>query len=198
MGLSSAVTLLENLPSSKYNVLVVASHFSTDPSDPSYATTNAGAHYRPIPATTPQLKDEARLAEIAYARFKNIATTRPEFGVTMLEGVDYVSGDAAPTYQALLPEYKALEGFRVLGKDEMPEGVEFGARYDSYTVDTETYTYHLLRRIRLLGGKLLRLRLNNPNEAFYLEGHDVKLVVNCSGLGFGDPKSFIIRGETRC
>lgn len=113
----------------------------------------------------------------------------------MMEGVDYVSGEAAGAYQALLPEYKGLQGFRVLGKGEMPEGVEFGARYDSYTVDTETYTYHLLRQIRLLGGEVMRLRLNDVNEAFYIEGHDVKLVVNCSGLGFGDPKSFIIRGN---
>lgn len=145
------------------------------------------------------MKYEAGLADTTFARFKEIATRRPEFGVTMMEGVDYVSGDAAGAYQALLPEYKGLQGFRVLEKEEMPEGVEFGARYDSYTVDTETYTYHLLRQIRLLGGEVLRLKLNDVNEAFYIEGHDVRLVVNCSGLGFGDPKSFIIRGiASRC
>ncbi|KAL1955611.1 hypothetical protein VTO42DRAFT_8414 [Malbranchea cinnamomea] len=195
LGLSSALVLLENLPSSQYRVLLLASHFPTDPNHPSYATTNAGAHYRPIPANTPQLKAEAHLGQITHERFKKIASTRPEWGVTLLEGIDYVSGEATPAYQALLPEYKALEGFRVLEKHEMPAGVEFGARYETYTVDTETYTYHLLRQIRLLGGELLRRRLNDPNEAFYLEGHNVKLVVNCSGLGFNDPKSFIIRGQ---
>lgn len=188
------MTLLDKFPSSQYQILLVAYHFPTDPSHPDYATTNAGAHYRPIPANTPQLKFEARLADVTYERFKKIATEQPEFGVTLLEGRDYVAGEAAPAYQALLPEYKGLEGFRILEKHEMPSNVEFGARYDSYTVDTETYMYHLLRRFRLRGGQLLRLRLKSAEEAYYLDGHDVKLVVNCSGMGFGDPKSFIIRG----
>ena len=194
LGLSSALTLLENLPPEKFEVLLVASHFPTDPPHPSYATTNAGAHYRPIPATTQQLKDESQLAQFTHEKFKKLAIAKPELGVKLLEGIDYVSGDAAPAYKALLPEYTSVDGFRVLRKDEMPAGVEFGARYDSYTVDTETYMFHLLRRFRIDGGQLLRKHLDSASEAFYFEGRDVRLVINCSGMGFGDPKSFIIRG----
>jgi hypothetical protein len=166
----------------------------TDPPHPSYASINAGAHYRPIPPTTPQLKDEARLAKVTQEWFERIASAQPEFGVKLLEGVEHVSGDATQAYQAMLAGYADMKGFRLLQKDETPAGVEFGARYETYTVDSETYMFHLMRRFRLAGGELLRRRLDSANEAFHLEGHDVALVINCSGMGFGDPKSFIIRG----
>lgn len=142
------------------------------------------------------MKDENQLAKFTYERFKKLATDRPELGVKLVEGIDYVSGEAAPAYQALPPEYTGVDGFRVLRKDEMPAGVEFGARYQSYTVDVETYAFHLLRRFRLDGGQLLRKHLNSASEAFYLESHEVRLVINCSGMGFGDPKSFVIRGAS--
>jgi hypothetical protein len=140
------------------------------------------------------LKHEARLAKVTQERFEKIAAAQPEFGVKLLEGVEHVSGDAVPAYRAMLPGYADMKGFQLLQKDAMPAGVEFGARYDTYTVDSETYMFHLLRRFRLAGGELLRRRLDSAEEAFHLEGHEVALVVNCSGMGFGDPKSFIIRG----
>jgi len=41
----------------------------------------------------------------------------------------------------------------------------------------------------------MRYTLRNPEEAFYL-AKDVKVVVNCSGYGFGDPKVVHVRGQT--
>ncbi|EEP79650.1 predicted protein [Uncinocarpus reesii 1704] len=194
LGLSSALTLLKALPSSKYRILLVASYFSADGPDPSFPSTAAGAHYRPIPATTPQLKFEARLANTTCNRFRNLAAEHPEYGIKFLEGREYVSGEAAPAYQALLPEYRQLDGFRVLNDDEKPTDVEFAARYETYTLDPDTYLFHLLRRYRLDGGEVKRAELKSLQEAFELEGHDVAIVVNCSGMGFGDPQVFIIRG----
>ncbi|PGH29747.1 hypothetical protein GX50_07501 [[Emmonsia] crescens] len=197
IGVSSALTLLESLPRQKYHILLVSEFFSTDGLNPSYPTTLAGAHYRPIPATTPQLKYEACLARSTYKRFKKLAAEHPEFGVEFLEGIDYVSGEAAPSYKALLPEYVDIEGFRVLEANEKPEGVEFGARYETYTIDPEVYMVHLLRRFKLAGGEVQRLRLKSVEEAFEIGGNRrVKMVVNCTGVGIDDPKSFIIRGQT--
>ncbi|PGH08654.1 hypothetical protein AJ79_05936 [Helicocarpus griseus UAMH5409] len=197
LGASSALTLLETLPRNKYHILLVSEYFSTDGPNPSYASTLAGAHYRPIPATTPQLKKEARLAHSTYKRFKKLAAEHPEYGVKFMEGIDFVSGEAAPAYKALLPEYVDLDGFRVLEANEKPEGVEFGARYEAYTVDPEVYMVHLLRRFRLTGGEVRRMRLKSVEEAFEINGNKgVKMVVNCSGVGINDPKSFIIRGQT--
>lgn len=196
LGITSAVALQERLPSTKYQIAIIASHFPTDPSNPSYATTNAGAHFRPIPATTPQLEFEAGLAQTAYNRFKKTALEHPEFGVRLLEGIEYVSGDATPNYTAMLPDYVNRDGFRLLEGAEKPAGVEFAASYQAYTVDPETYTFHLLRQFRIRGGRLLRMHLHSAEEVYKLPGFNdnVSLVVNCSGMGFGDPKSFIIRG----
>ncbi|KAK2794851.1 hypothetical protein FQN50_009836 [Emmonsiellopsis sp. PD_5] len=197
LGVSSAWTLLATLPRQKYNIVLVSEFFSTDGLNPSYPSTLAGAHYRPIPATTPQLKYEAGLANATYKQFKKLAAEYPEFGIRFMEGIDYVSGEAAPSYQALLPEYAGLEGFRVLGPNERPQGVEFAARYDTYTVDPEIYMVHMLRRFKLSGGEVLRMRLKSVAEAFEIRGHkNVAMVVNCTGVGIDDPKSFIIRGQT--
>ncbi|QVM11015.1 hypothetical protein D8B26_005666 [Coccidioides posadasii str. Silveira] len=111
-----------------------------------------------------------------------------------MEGIEYISGEVAPVYKALPPEYTQLDGFRVLNDDEKPPGVDFGARYETYTIDPEIYLAHLLRRYRLDGGEIKRMELASLQEAFEIDGYDVAMVVNCSGMGFGDPDSFIIRG----
>lgn len=51
----------------------------------------------------------------------------------------------------------------------------------------------MLRKFVLRGGKTVTYSLASPVEAFYLQER-VGLVVNCSGVGFGDPKVFITRG----
>ncbi|OAT11441.1 FAD dependent oxidoreductase superfamily protein [Blastomyces gilchristii SLH14081] len=153
IGVTSALILLETLPRQQYHILLASEYFSTDDGpNPSYPTTLSGAHYRPIPATTPQLKHEARLAKATYNRFKALAAAHPEYGVEFMEGIDYVSGQATPTYKALLPDYVETDGFRVLDASEVPEGVEFGARYEAFCVDPEVYMMHMLRRFKIGGG----------------------------------------------
>ncbi|WEW56736.1 D-amino-acid oxidase [Emydomyces testavorans] len=196
LGLTSALTLLRTLPSSKYRILLIASYFSSDGPHPCYPSTAAGAHYRPIPATTPQLKYEAGLAKVTCDRFKELASDHPEYGIKFMEGIEYVSGEAAPAYKALLPEYTHLDGFRVLNDDEKPPAVEFGARYETYTLDPEVYLMHLLRRYQLEGGEVKRMELKSLQEAFELEGGEAAMAVNCTGLGFWDPDTYIIRGQT--
>jgi hypothetical protein len=77
----------------------------------------------------------------------------------------------------------------------MPEGVVWGVRYETFVVNSPVYLAYLLRRFILLGGRTREYTLADPREAFYLaDGENVRTVVNCSGVGFGDEKSFIIRG----
>ncbi|KAK2834921.1 hypothetical protein FQN49_006784 [Arthroderma sp. PD_2] len=196
LGLSSALEIIEKPETSKYQIVLVADHFSTDPPNPVYSTTNAGAHYRAVPATNTQTEREGEHAARTFTRFKQLAAEEPAIGIQFMEGIDYVSGPATAGYVAMKPNYVNSEGFRLLKCNEKPPGVEFAARYDSFTVDPETYCFHLLRRFRLKGGKILRLTLQSAEEAFRLNDYNVSLVVNCSGMGFGDPKSFIIRGQT--
>jgi hypothetical protein len=69
----------------------------------------------------------------------------------------------------------------------------WGVRYETFVVNSPVYLAYLLRRFILLGGRTREYTLADPREAFYL-GENVRTVVNCSGVGFGDEKSFIIRG----
>jgi D-amino-acid oxidase len=89
--------------------------------------------------------------------------------------------------------YKDIDDFRVLEEGELPSGVEWGAEYTTYCVNTPVYISHLMRRYILNGGKIIRKRLSSLHDAFTVE-HDVRTVVNCSGVGFNDPKCFITRG----
>ncbi|KAI5306806.1 hypothetical protein KEM56_007014, partial [Ascosphaera pollenicola] len=232
IGLTSALTLLHTLPSDSYAIYLLAETFPTDvittpDPDPSYATTLAGAHYRPIPAVSPQLKREAQFAKTTYETWKRVAWGAPEIGVRMCEGVEFIDSGAAALrdYQALEREYVGQEGFRLINthdvkgpggpgmaggglKEEserlgvpIPPGTAFACRYDTYTIDTEVCSMHLLRRFRINGGSVIRKRLRKIEEAFEAipadnRAGDIPLVINCSGMGFNDASTFIIRGQT--
>jgi D-amino-acid oxidase len=89
--------------------------------------------------------------------------------------------------------YSHLDGFRALRKEEVPAGVVWGVQYGTYVVNSPVYCAYLLRKFVLKGGETRQYTLANVKEAFNL-GFNVKTVVNCSGTGIEDPKSFIIRG----
>lgn len=86
-----------------------------------------------------------------------------------------------------------LEGFRVLEKGELREGVAWGARYRTWCCNTPVYLSYLMRRFLFNGGRVLRRELESLHDAFKVAGN-VRTVVNCSGMGFNDPLCFIIRG----
>lgn len=225
--MTSALTLLHTLPSESYAVYLLAETFPTDviatpDPDPSYATTLAGAHFRPIPAVSPQLKHEAQLAKKTYETWKRVARDAPEMGVRMCEGIEFIDAGAPALrdYQALEREYVGQEGFRLIDMRDVkgpggpqkkegsemlgasiPDGTAFGCRYDTYTIDTEICAVHLLRRFRINGGSVIRKRLRKIEEAFEAIPADkragnIPLVINCSGMGFDDPSTFVIRGQT--
>lgn len=75
----------------------------------------------------------------------------------------------------------------------MPRGVKWGVRYDTFVINSPVYCAHMLRGFVLKGGETREYTLASPQEAFYL-AENVRTVVNCSGVGIGDPESFIIRG----
>jgi hypothetical protein len=95
-------------------------------------------------------------------------------------------------YSSYLDEFRQLRS-RQDGEDGLPEGVKWGVRYKTFVVNSPVYCAHLLRRFVLKGGRTMTYDLADLNEAFYL-GENVKTVVNCSGMGINDPRSFIIRG----
>jgi hypothetical protein len=57
------------------------------------------------------------------------------------------------------------------------------------------YCSFLLRRFVIGGGKVLKREVRGVEEVFALGSERIPCVVNASGIGFGDDKVFITRGE---
>lgn len=131
--------------------------------------------------------------------FKNIVAQEPAAGIKEVEGIEYLENPPKEYLERKGVEdaYSSyLDGFRELGSgqdDGLPDGVKWGARYKTFVVNSPVYCAHLLRRFVLNGGRTKTYDLAGLNEAFYF-AENVKTVVNCSGMGLNDPKSFIIRG----
>ncbi|RMZ89182.1 hypothetical protein DV736_g3596, partial [Chaetothyriales sp. CBS 134916] len=202
LGLSTAVHLQKKYP--KQSIAIIAAELPTDPS-PSvdYASMWAGAHYRAIPGSTPQLKDEAGLAFATVRTMLRIAKESAEAGVAAMKGVEY--------YEAVANEIKGIrtgdiyagpdDNFRVLEQTELPKGAKWGCEYESYGVNVNVYCRWLMRQFQGSGGRIVQQKLTSAASAFDLAARlklgEVKCVVNCSGRNFDqDPKVRIIRGQT--
>jgi glycine/D-amino acid oxidase-like deaminating enzyme len=199
-GLTACSLLRREYPSTSIT-LIAAELPSPDPTTLSvdYTSAWAGAHYRPVPAgSDPKLLFEAELGRRTYeVRKREFAEHGEETGIRFLEGVEYME-DPSEVHLALKDGYEYAgegDGFRVLGKEELPEGVKWGCRYWTYDVNPDVYCAKLLKEFADNGGKLVTSRLESTEDAFnVVEG--ATTVVNCSGRGFGDEKVFVTRGQT--
>lgn len=109
-----------------------------------------------------------------------------------MKGVELLE-TPTPAYLNVEGRYGEIDGFRVLSEGELPGGVKWGVEYKTYCVNTPVYLSHLMRRFVLGGGKVVRKQLSKIDDAFTVT-QNVRTVINCSGVGFGDPKCFITRG----
>ncbi|KAH7014559.1 uncharacterized protein B0I36DRAFT_378217 [Microdochium trichocladiopsis] len=216
----------------RYQVVIVAAEFpqavagapSDSPPSVNYASMWAGAHVRPIPGDTPQLRCEAAWLKDTVRHFdqgcSGSLAHQPQawmLGVTRCTGREFLEAPSE-AYRAQtktsfeaetgLTGYRRLSGSRRCGHDtfELPLGVGFGFEYQTYCINPPVYCASLLRKFLSEGGVALeRRQLQSVDEAFdlfpgsssSLSSQDtVDLVVNASGTGFGDPECFPTRGQT--
>lgn len=215
LGLSAAVLLQRRFPGR--GVIMVADEFPVLPSSSSspsssmsvtrhtasYASAWAGAHYRPIFPSTPQLRDEAVLARRTFQVMERMARETPEAGVEMMQGVEYFDKPSEGELEMGDGDVYAGvgDGFRVLKQEELVGGVRWGCEYRTYCVNVPLYGAYWLRRFEENGGRVIKQRIQDVMEAFEVAQPDglneVSTVVNCSGTNFGhDPRVKIIRGQT--
>ncbi|OAQ99676.1 hypothetical protein LLEC1_05217 [Akanthomyces lecanii] len=210
LGLSSAIKLQETIAARKdgggddLQVLLVSREWPFSiPGSPSkhsanYASMWAGAHVRPIPATTAQLRREANWLKQTVAQMSTQVETEPWSGLTRTMGIEllespddgYRKQDANSFFQET-----GLARYRKWPESELPKDVVLGFEYETYCVNPPVYCQALLRRFILRGGKTLKSDLKSEWEAFGLHSN-VVLVINASGTGFGDHKYFPTRGQT--
>ncbi|ROT39707.1 nucleotide-binding domain-containing protein [Sodiomyces alkalinus F11] len=169
-----------------------------------YASQWAGAHNRFWPPRddndTLAVRDHA-MSLTTFDRMDDIARRHPEAGITFMKGVEYLE-DPAPEYRNLSTDRAAQLGyrdFRLYRPDELPDDrVKLGFEYRTWCVNPMVYCSYLLRRFVRSGGKAVRRELLHEREVFTIPElvEPARVVLNCSGCGFGDPNSFITRGQT--
>uniref|UniRef100_A0A8H7N8E9 FAD dependent oxidoreductase domain-containing protein n=1 Tax=Bionectria ochroleuca TaxID=29856 RepID=A0A8H7N8E9_BIOOC len=208
IGLSAALKIQSLLSgaSAQARVVLIAREWPTSipgapiAHSPDYASMWAGAHVRPIPAgDSPQLQREARWLKQTVAEFEELLRTEPSVGITRTPGIEFLDApppDYVKQTEASFVEETGLAGYRKYAASELPEGVQLGYEYETYCVNSPLYCGNLLRKFIVQGGKTLQRDLKSEWEAFAAGGSNVKLVVNASGTGFGDWRSFPTRGQT--
>ena len=201
VGLTAARTLQLHYPST--SIVVIAAELPTDTSlSPDYASAWAGAHYRPIPGSSPQLCFERKLAQRTYEIMKHISHDGST-GVKSLQGVEFLESpsEAYLSLQDGVPYAGQGDDFRLVPAESLPKGVRWGCEYRTYVINVGVYCARLLTDFQAGGGQVIRRRLDNARHAFLVAcewglGH-VPIVVNCSGRNFdSDPAVFVTRGQT--
>jgi D-amino-acid oxidase len=198
-------------------ILVVARDFP-DATSINYTSPWAGAHYRPVPGASTQLQQEIKWAEHGYRVFEHIAKDEPAAGIQFLEGIEHFESNPPQEYlddirECLDPKFRRnftadhdqtkrlnayrhlINSLRQLSSSDLPSGVHWGISYRSFAINSPVYCSHLLRKFVMLGGRTKQYTLANLKEVFHL-ADNIALVANCSGTGFADQKSYIIRGTS--
>jgi len=201
-GLSVANLLQSEYPQTSITIIAAETPTTSSPSA-DYASMWAGAHYRPIPRSTPQLEEEWEMALRTAERMKQIANEVPEAGVGLMMGVEYLETLPDEVLALKTGDVYASPGdaFRVFGPTELPVGVQWGCEYQCYCINVPLYSRWLLDQFMSRGGRLIHHRLSRATEVFEVARGKgigkVSTVVNCSGRNFDqDPKMQIIRGQT--
>ena len=202
LGLTTANILISNYPQKQ--IVIVAAEFPGDDNpSPDFASAWAGAHYRPIPASTPQLKIQSELACRTFEIMKQIAKTDPAAGVALLPGVEFLE-NPPKAYSTLIEGQQFAgpgDGFRILNDNELVPGTTWGCEYETYCVNVPVYCAWLLSNFILKGGRVIKQKLRNVNAAWDVAQQErlgkVSTVFNCSGRNFDtDSKVEYIRGQT--
>ncbi|KAJ1336169.1 D-amino-acid oxidase [Microdochium nivale] len=204
IGLTSALSIQSALGRT-HDVVIVAREWphavagAPTGTSADYASMWAGAHVRPIPVNGDgQLAREAAWLKHTCEELGRQAASEPWIGITRLRGREYLETppDAyvKQTAESFLRE-SGLSGYRQLPVSEVPEGVKVGFEYDTYCINSPLYCANLLRKFLLRGGKTVARQLASEADASAV-CENVRLVVNASGAGFGDPGCFPTRGQT--
>jgi D-amino-acid oxidase len=202
IGLSTAIKMQDAFPCRPAYIIAAEMPTTASPTA-SYASMWAGAHYRPIPAGSSQLKVEMELGWTTNEVMKQIAKANPESGVQTMQGVEHL--ETPPPEALALKTGDVLAGiddeFRVLDQNELPEGVTWGCDYQAYCVNVPMYCSWLLNDFQARGGKVMQRLLSCAEDAFaVVEQEDFSepgIVINCSGNNFGlDSAMKVIRGQT--
>jgi D-amino-acid oxidase len=175
-GLTTAVRLAE----AGLRVTIVAA--GTDDATTSYA---AGATWSPYLV---EWTDRVRAWSYATLAMLRELAARDGTGIVLRAGIEASPVPVGP------PEWHdRLDGFRMLGRGELPDGLAVGWRYVAPVADMPAYLRYLRRRAESAGAVVQIRRIGTLAEV------SAPVVVNCAGIGArelaGDGEMRAVRGQ---
>lgn len=204
LGLSAAFAIAENLRAPRQITIVAEHHPNTFQFLPHYTSAWAGAHFRPYPSKNESERRDYPLARVTLQRFKDLVKSNPESSVRFLEGVEYFEAPDELVTGLAEGYTEGIDNFRVLEKNQLPEGAVFGTAYSSFVLNPPLYLQFLYRRLKFhYDVKFVTAKLSKLLEAtsYATKSNGPLVIINCTGQGLQwdggyDPKCFGIRGQT--
>lgn len=199
------LTVALHLQELGHKVVIVAKDFPApfETIDPvlqiNYASPWAGAQNgwgRDLPARDAEEHEwrDHRFALRTFEWMEQFHDQYAEAGVNITRGFEYYEDPPAHIAELSLEraEELGIKEFELHPQSQLPRGVKLAYSFRTWTVNPMVYCCFLLRRFTIQGGRVQKRELRSPNEVF---ARNVKTVVNASGIGFGDDKVFVTRGE---
>ncbi|KAK5126481.1 hypothetical protein LTR85_010717 [Meristemomyces frigidus] len=174
------------------DITIVARNLPGDPDSLEWASPWAGAVWM---SKLPSDEWEQKMQLEAFYGWWKLAYTYPESSVRRIDMWDIV--DTVPQDQIWY--MNKLPNFRVLTKEELPEGAPFGMAYTSIVVTPSIFLPWMRKRLEASGVKFQRMNISSLADLEGL-GHDV--LINASGVGArhlkdcADVKMLPVRGQT--
>lgn len=171
---------------------MVARNLPGDPESTEWASPWAGAVFMGMAGSNE--KEQRRQLESFWVWWRQ-ALRYPESSVRQVEMEDLIDDATVDKvwYANKLPD------FRVMSKEELPEGAPFGMAYKSVIITPSVYLVWLRKRLEASGVKFKRLTVNSLADLRGM-GHDI--LINASGVGarhlkdVADQRMQEVRGQT--
>ncbi|KAI0188259.1 nucleotide-binding domain-containing protein [Astrocystis sublimbata] len=186
-GLSIAAILPKH-----YDITIISRNLPGDPDSQEWASPWAGAIWLGM-ADSSEADQKRQLDAFAY--FWNIAARYPESSVKKTDIIDIM--DHIPLEKVWYRD--KLPGFRILTKDELPEGAPFGVAYTSWIVTPPVFLPWMRNRLEANGVKFKRVNVRALSDLKEM-GHDI--LINATGVGaryledVKDMQMTEVRGQT--
>jgi D-amino-acid oxidase len=203
IGLSCALELVSS--NRKIGKLTIVSDYFPDDGDtpPLYASTRAGAHWRPMAEDGNEFKQRRRFEAETYQVIMGQLNRGNTFDGTIskMRALDYY--DVHPRKR--LWWTKILENYKKIAKKSLPDGVQYGIEYTTFTIDAPKYIQYLLREIKDLAAKrgivlVLERRIVETIGSLHIS-YPNAIVINATGTGslkiddVKDQKCYVSRGQ---
>ncbi|KAM5344011.1 hypothetical protein ACJ41O_012548 [Fusarium nematophilum] len=193
IGLDVALVLAERGFGDR--ITVVAEHL---PGDTALAYTSpwAGCNFSVISGRD---KNALRWDKLGYVHLSKLASQNPaQSFVRRTPSLEYWDDEVPHEKIKDMAEY--LEGFKVVPKDELPEGTKFGVSFATLTLNAPSHLNYLYQRLQKQWGvRFIRQKITNIQNPF--SNPRTQVVFNCVGnaaktlAGVEDAKCYPTRGQ---